>query len=82
MPFPSSEKRFMPSLCRRINPINSSVSGKSSLLSSAYILQRQSLEGVFNQRRDLYIKGSYVFCSKFDQKGWQLTLILFGKRIF
>jgi len=30
MPLPSSETRFMPSLCRRINPINSSVSGKSS----------------------------------------------------
>jgi hypothetical protein len=57
MPLPSSETRFMPSLCRGINPINSSISVKSN----ACISQGQSHEGILNQRRDLYIKDSYVF---------------------
>jgi hypothetical protein len=40
---------------------NSSVSVKSSLLSSVYILQIKSLEGILNQRRDLPLKAVTYF---------------------
>ena len=70
MPLPSSETRFMPSLCRGINPINSSISVKSN----ACISQGQSHEGILNQRRDLYIKDSYVFFFLIRSEGMAMNL--------